>query len=286
MNVERITATLADVTKHQWRDSRVANRIKAAIEKHKRDAVTRDDQSTAKWLWCLETILYIQQEYLRTFEELQGGHYHKAWCTLEKVEIACGFLDRHFHSEDDRYKTDFIVRHTERYQTLYPYHLFYSPALLKKKVKCSICGSILSIRNPCGHMKGEIYNGELCSREVVEFDVLEVSLVTNPVQKYSVLFTKGNNGGPVDHYDYTLVRYVVKGLRTPFDPWDISWTRIRHPHSLYSHVASSDPCPCGSGKCYADCCLQEEGVLRPHARVHFSIPPPEDLPPFIYSRTR
>jgi len=177
---------------------------------------------------------------------------------------------------------EFIGSQVSKFQSLFPYRMFLSPSLVIRKCRCSICGQEMSIRNPCGHRRGEIYDGELCTRIVEDADLLEVSLVPNPVQKYSVVFPKDSDGASSDPYDYRLVEYVTRGLRVPFDAWDVEWTNIRHPHELYSHYAKGDKCPCGSGKTYESCCLQESGVLRPHARVIFSVAPPEDLPAIVY----
>jgi hypothetical protein len=119
-------------------------------------------------------------------------------------------------------------------------------------------------------------------REIAEFEVLEISIVKDPVQKYSVVFPGGDEDA--DPYDYTLVDYVIRGLGAPFDEWKTTWTTARHPHSLYSHVPPTDPCPCGSGRTYAECCLMEEGVMRPHVVVEFALPPPAELPRVVYPR--
>lgn len=131
--------------------------------------------------------------------------------------------------------------------------------------------------------KGNIYNGEMCVHVITKADVLEVSLVTEPVQKYSVAFVgKGDKEHIEDTYDYSLAQYVITGLNHPFAEWDIEWTKIRHPHSLFLDIKPTDKCPCDSGKLYKDCCLKESGVLRPHAQVYFSEKPIATLPPVVY----
>ena len=105
---------------------------------------------------------------------------------------------------------------------------------------CSICERRRSIRNPCGHLLGEIYNGELCLRHVKDLKLLEVSFVEKPVQKYSVPFNvDSKTGEQLDQYDYSLVRYVINGLREPFDEWDSNWTQKKQPHSRYKHIGAT-----------------------------------------------
>jgi hypothetical protein len=116
----------------------------------------------------------------------------------------------------------------------------------------------------------------MCYRTITQAELLEISLVPDPVQKYSVLFANNKDTGEkTDHYDYRILAYLIECLATPFDPWTFKWTKIRHPHSRYSHLEYDSLCPCESGKKYGDCCLLESGVLRPHCQFAFSKKPPE-----------
>jgi hypothetical protein len=65
----------------------------------------------------------------------------------------------------------------------------------KTKKKCSVCDKDVSIRNPCGHFVGEIYNGEMCFRIVTEVKVLGMSLVENPGNKFYVMFIQDEKTG-------------------------------------------------------------------------------------------
>ena len=177
-----------------------------------------------------------------------------------------------------------VNKHVEQFQSLFPYKVFASPGMLVKEKVCSICGDPISIRNPCGHEVGEIYDGEMCLRRITEAEVLEVSLVETPGHKYAVAFASSSEsgGGIKDQYNYAAVRYVIDGLRSPFDAWDLERTKRRHPHSRYYHVTQDEDCPCESGKTYEECCLSESGVLRPHLNIIFSVPPPESQTKLLY----
>jgi hypothetical protein len=110
---------------------------------------------------------------------------------------------------------------------------------------------------------------------MVEF--LGTAMTKEPVQKYSVVFLPDpDTGGFKDTYNYSVIRYLVDRLQSPFDGWTFDKTKMRHPHSRYSHVGRNEPCPCESGKKYKNCCLNESGVLRPHVQFHFSNPPPKE----------
>lgn len=260
------------------------DKVKEILSALKGQAVACDDQMRAKEIWCYEQILAIQQSYLSSFDLMKTEQYYAAWCILERTEIQLHHLERHYSYAGYDYRLWFINKHLRQFQSLYPYAIFMSPAYVKKKVLCSICRKAISIRNPCGHIVGEIYNGEQCGREVVEAELLEISATTEPSQKYSVGFiVDSETGEKTDHYNYSLVKYVISGLRSPFDGWDVTWMNKRHPHVRYVHVNPAEACPCESGNKYSDCCLPTDGVLRPHAQISFWIPPPADLPSLVYS---
>ncbi len=103
----------------------------------------------------------------------------------------------------------------------------------------------------CGHRVGEIYNGEMCHRILTKLEVMGISIVDKPVQKYSVLFLSDEKTGKQrDHYNYALVQYAIGALREPFDGWDVERTSRHQPHSRYAAIGRNEPCPCESGKKY------------------------------------
>lgn len=276
-SIADIDRYLLDIRQRPSVDETASKYVQSLLAEIKAQAVHEMNQEKAKACWCYETILTIQCAYLSAFEMMKAGSYYEAWCHLEKVEVGFAWLGEHFAWDDESYALSFIETHVRLYQSLYPYRYFVSPAILHLESVCSVCGERVSVRAPCGHRVGEIYDGEMCSHMITKIEVLEISIVDRPAHKYAVLFTNNEDSKRVDHHDYRLVAYVVSGLSSPFDEWSLTWSKIRHPHSYYEHVASTDSCPCGSGDMYVECCLQEEGVLRPHVDVHFSAPPPDSL---------
>jgi len=240
----------------------------------KADAVKGKDQNKAKRIWCLEQVLTIQDQYITAFFQMKAEKYYEGWCTLEKVEINLNALLKHFVDENSEFYIKFIEHHTIQYQSLFPYKIFMSPEIIQIEKKCSTCGEVISLRESCGHRVGEIYDGEMCHRIVTKADFLSIAAVRNPVQKYSVMFfVDSPNGEKKDHYDYSVVSYLIRRLSSPFHAWDIEWSNRRQPHSRFVHVGRNDPCPCDSGKKYKKCCLPESGVLRPHCDFIFHVPP-------------
>lgn len=144
--------------------------------------------------------------------------------------------------------------------------------------ECTICGLPVHPWSRCEHQAGIVYRGKECHRIVKEMDILGLSLVRDPVQKYSVLFTQNAEGQKHDHYDYTVVKFVVDRLRSPISEWTPTWTKAYHPHQLFKDVGAQDDCPCGSGRQYGNCCHSLPGVLRPHINIEFHDEPDGSLP--------
>jgi hypothetical protein len=250
--------------------------VREALGRLKRGAVAAGDQARAKGIWCLEETLAIQEHYLLAFRLLRAGEFYQAWCEPERTELALADLERHDTACWPDLRLDFIKAHTAKWQSLFPYRMFYSPELLHAEKLCSICNRPVAPQSFCGHRVGEIYNGELCYRTATKLEVLGLSMVEKPVQKYSVLFlVDAKTGQQRDQYNYALVEYPIKALREPFDAWDVERTTRRQPHARYADVGRNDPCPCESGKKYKKCCLREVGVLRPHFQYTFAIEPPD-----------
>lgn len=115
-------------------------------------------------------------------------------------------------------------------------------------------------------------------------EMLEVSLVTNPAQKYSVGFLHNGTGGQIDQYDYTVIRFVAERLQSPFHRWYGQWTTAFHPHSDFESVGRNLPCPCGrTDASYTDCCAEKPGVEMPHFQVQFEYAPLKGVSMFEYS---
>jgi hypothetical protein len=202
-----------------------------------------------------------------------------AWCHLERCEIELASLHRHHTpTNEDPQKIGFISRMVPRWQSLYPYKMFLSPEILKKEVLCSICGARVVPRSSCGHRKHNVYGGRLCFHKVVDAAFIGLSLVTDPVQKYSVAFTSDENGNQVDHYNYDNVLFVSRRVASAWDEWISERTVRTIGRQDVAHVDLSAPCPCCSGKEFGPCCAGKDALEIPHLQIAFAVPPPADLP--------
>nr|WP_315245765.1 SEC-C domain-containing protein [uncultured Flavobacterium sp.] len=242
------------------------------IVAYKKEVVASGNESEAKELWIFEQIVEIHKDYNEAFKLLKKRDYYNAWCKLEKIEISFHFLKKHFPFNKTQYKLYFIEKAIRNLQIIFPYRIFSSMEMVEKEKKCSVCGEILKLRSPCGHRPGEIYGGEICFREITDFEIIGIALVENPVNKYSVAFIKGSETEEQkDHYDYSTLDYLMRIINQPYQPWDLVVHNILLPHSNYFNVKEEDACPCGSGKNYQDCCLGQKGVKGLHYEFIYKI---------------
>jgi hypothetical protein len=256
----------------------------ADLGEHKKAAVAAGDQPLAKHIWCLEHTIEAQQLFLKAYRQLQDRAYFDAWCTLEQVELALGRLRPHFDAEWQHYRLAYMEKIVLGLQSLFPYKIFMSPELLEEEKLCSICNKPVTIRNPCGHKVGEVYDGQYCVRSVTKFRVLGAAMVKNPVQKYSVPFYVDQQTGKTqDCYNYISIEHLVKRWPSPWADWNVKWTKRLHPKSKFGQLGRNDMCPCESQKKYKKCCLSLNGIMRPHAVFDFTYTLPEHLQTTEYS---
>lgn len=232
--------------------------ILAEVLSEKQDAQTAGDEIRANSLWAIQTVVEIHKQFVQMFEKLAAGKYYEAWCDAEQIEISLSNLAR--NSQEAYAVVHDLNRIIRQLQSLYPYRIFASYVMQIKKEKCSICGMDRSIRHYCGHRVGYVYNGEFCCNIVTEADFKGVDIVTNPVNKYSVLFPSDAEGQH-DHYDYTLVAGLMKYWKSPFQSWQYEVKIIYKSASDFPGLSDEDYCPCGSARLYGECCKgNTEGI--------------------------
>jgi hypothetical protein len=222
-------------------------------------------QDEAKLLWIYQTVIEIHKLYRNAFKLLKDKSYYQAWCQLERIEITIHSLKKHFTYDKNQYGLWNIEKAVKNLQVLYPYRLFGSSEILKKKKKCSVCDKEISIRNFCGHIVGEIYNGEMCHRIVTEADILGISLVENPGNKYSVMFLKDEKTDEqIDQYNYDTIDYLFDLINSPYEIWNLEVSQRELKKEDYGNVGRNDPCTCNSGKKFKKCCMTKIGEKYPH----------------------
>lgn len=229
------------------------------LAKQKKIEVEKDNQVKAKEIWCLEQVYKIINHYLVAFSQLKNGEFFEAWLSFDRADIEFSFLRRHFDYTGNKYNLEFIEKNIQQFQKLFPYQYFMSRESITKKERCSICGEIVKLRKPCGHIVGEIYNGEQCCRIIEEAEFLGVAIVKNPFDKYTVLFPEDRE------YNYYMLEQLISYLRHPFEKWELKVEK--EIKKEYSHLGRNDKCICGSGEKFKNCCLKTGESLYDHHRI-------------------
>lgn len=240
----------------------------AEIHKILEEAQNSRNEQKANEIWAVATLVRIHKKFVDVFNLLLNKKYYEAWCKAEEVEIQCNILKR--NSPKAYSVTKDLHECILSLQALYPYQLFCSYEMNIKKVRCSVCDQIRSIRNSCGHRVGHVYNGRLCSDIVEQCELLGVSIVNKPVNKYSVPFTKDKDGGTVDDYDYLLVKGLMNFWKKPFQHWTYEIKHTHKPLSAFPGLTDNDFCPCSSGKTYGECCKSDPQGIK-HKIYQFSV---------------
>ena len=233
--------------------------IKTYLKELKADAVGQNNEALANEIWCLEAVSSIQRSYICAFNSIKNGKHFDAWQTYDSIDIGLSSLRKHFDYSNNLYNLEFIEEYTRKFQNLFPYQFFMSREAVIKKESCSICGKINTIRNRCEHEVGELYMGEMCCRVVEDVEFLALSIVTNPFDKYTVLFPQGME------YNYEALDILFKGLNTPYDRWMLEIEKRLKPE--FERAQRNAACPCGSGKKYKKCCYETESELMDHNKI-------------------
>ena len=239
------------------------------LSEKKEIAVSQGDEELANNCWREEEALKLNILYIEAFAKLKDHEYREAWQDLERCEINANFISE--NSRDSflrKSRVSFIKEKVAGWQSIYPYCVFASPGFTVGYYTCSICDRKIRPRSRCSHKKGRIYNGELCLHVAHDLEFLELSIVTKPVQKYSVLHDD-------DTLDFSIIDHLLELLDHAFEDWRLNWTRKAFPIDRFSKVQPDAECPCKSGKTFEQCCLGKTEVEIPHVDFVLSKELPE-----------
>lgn len=219
--------------------------------------------------WFLEEFCNANIYYLNFFKKCQNGKFYEGWCDLEQAEIAISNLIANEFFEFSMFNIKKIANQIQSWQKLFPYKLFFSPEFLERKKECSICKTLITPWSKCLHKIKKVYHGEQCVHVVTDMEILGISIVREPVQKYSVLMLSGESDALEDKHNYSAIIKMVGILDSPYEWWEANLTKKLISHNHFENISPLDECPCGSELKYRNCCLIKPGVLYPHIDITF-----------------
>lgn len=246
-------------------DTSVFNDVLEQLYDTKKEAIFKEKEKLANDCWRLISAIKLNSKYVEVFYKIKEEDYLDAWKELEQCEIASNSLVKNCDKKFLKiYRIGFIQKHVQYWQSLFPYKVFFSPGYLIEYHSCSICGHKIRPRSRCEHDAGKLYMGEICSHKINGMKLLEVSMVTNPVQKYSVVTTDEIK------YNYSLVNSVSLKLNNAFHAWKPEWSTKKYPRKYFSSIDGADQCPCDSGLKFEECCSDKSEIIVPHLNIYLS----------------
>ena len=220
-------------------------------------------------IWYLKNIFLIKSSFLNIFKLLKFDLEHeKAWNLIETTQLVINNIENNPFLPKEDFNIEYIKETLDKFEVLFPYHLFCSREMLIKKSKCSICGEISSIRNFCGHIPGKVYNGDYCSKIILDADWICIAIVENPVDKYSIMTPENKE------YDYSCINTLIKNLDNPYEKFTLK------KHKIYVNKPKqkrNDPCWCQSGKKYKKCHLEKDTIGTHYELIFYKPVIPEKL---------
>lgn len=156
--------------------------------------IERSLENEANLIYYIDNSLLAVQYELQMLVNIKEDKMSEAWGNLVNAQVAYGTVVRNYpfeHETEDGY-----VERLEMYEKLlFPKMFFASVGGIIKKSNCSICKEPYS---KCEHIKGRLYYGELCVREITEMELEEGSLVDVPANKHCRMLTTSYDGKTVD----------------------------------------------------------------------------------------
>lgn len=160
----------------------------------KRKYIEHGLSDEANLAFCLDLSLQSVQYELQMLINIKEDDMSEAWSNLVKAQVTYGSVVRNCPYESIS-ANGYITRLEWYEKLLFPEMMFASVGGIVKKSHCSICNESY---NKCNHIKGELYNGEICTRVITEMELEEVSLVDVPANKQCRVLTTTYNGKTVD----------------------------------------------------------------------------------------
>lgn len=160
----------------------------------KKDFGVRNLENEANLVYCIESSLLAIQYELQMLVNIKEDKMNEAWGNLVNAQVIYGTVIRNFPFKLETEK-GYLERLSDYEKLLFPKLHFQSVGGIIKNSHCSICNQKPS---KCIHIKGKLYNGELCCRVITEIELEEISLVKNPANKHCRVISIEQNGKKID----------------------------------------------------------------------------------------
>ncbi len=232
------------------------------IEQTKAGLSDKDTDDVYNELFVLENLFNLLNQYLEFWRKIYEGKLSKSWDPLQNFQSVLRMIYRFLLPPRPRFLSH-IERQSAEIEKLYPYTVFASIGVAVEYSECSICGKDMNSFD-CEHIKGELYRGEFAYAIVKGMKADHVAFVTNPEDKRCVICIDESAPGfyPVEY----LHQLVSERRLAPLEFSHIEEKKIAIPKET-ALAGRNDPCPCGSGKKYKKCCIDQQYVEKDHMDI-------------------
>lgn len=216
-------------------------------------------------IFILKRYLELLKKYAEFWSQIYDGVFPQSWNTLQDVLDLLRLINR-FTEFSKTLIFKFLEKQLQALEILYPYRIFASIEAIYGRTKCSICKKSIDSFD-CPHIAGELYRGRMAYGIVEEIkELLSVSLVENPANKRCTI-------GAIEgkSLNFTCVEYLSKSVKDKrHNPLTISHTELKTKKikvGIFSKIGRNEPCPCGGGKKFKECCINRDFVSKPHIDI-------------------
>ena len=164
------------------------------LSNQKKDFSEKKFENDANLAYCLLTLASVIQLELKMLVSLKEDKMAEAWDILIVSQNSLATVIRNYPFEH-QHLDNYLDRLTIYEKTLFPNFMFHSYGGIVEESHCSICQQDYGI---CDHMKGKLYNGELCCRIITKVAMEEISVVENPASKHCRTLSIETNGEKID----------------------------------------------------------------------------------------
>ena len=225
---------------------------------------SNEPDETSNECFILSEFINLLLDYTSFWALVVSEKYSDSWSKLQDVQSRLRVIYR-FTEKEKLPLLSHIEKQCGSLEILFPYSMFLSVGILNEEVECSICGKSIDSFD-CEHIAGELYRGKMARGIVKKIkEVDHVSLVTNPADKRCTVQVLDN--AP----EFNGVKYLANSIGKReleplcFDHVEISKRRILN--DKIPTVGRNEPCPCGSGKKFKKCCINQRYVEKDHAEI-------------------
>jgi hypothetical protein len=236
-------------------------KAKLVVAKEKQSA---DSERVLNELYVIDRLVDMLATYSEVWSKILKMEFSSSWHSLQDALDLLRLIKR-LSDCRQRHNIDYFENQLLELEKLYPYNIFFSVGAIAEKFKCSICGKDINSFD-CPHVKGELYQGQMAyaiAQNITELN--HVSMVIHPRDKRCVV--KYDNNGD----QFKAVRFLSDLIRSHkmqllhFGKLEFSKKTIKNPD--FRKMSRNEPCYCGSGKKFKNCCITQEFIETDHVDI-------------------